>query len=285
MATYYIATTGNDTTGNGSSGNPWATISKAFTASTSGDTIICAAGTYTWSAQTFSSTRTITGAALSNGLPTTIFDGGGASVSSAARWACSGGTITISNVWFRNLTLAGDAFGIGGYSYQNATLIALTNVVFSSITFGGVNCGVLGGLNATTPFTLTNCLIYNISRAASYSSNAIFCLYGAGSAAVAVTINNLTYYASSSSYPIALFNHGSPNVITLKNSVMQSVSSVAFGSGSSPTYTYSYSCANGFTSPPSGSNNITSDPLFVDAAAGNFRLRPTSPCLNTGTAN
>ena len=284
MATYYIATTGNDTTGNGSSGNPWATLSKAYSSSTAGDTIICAAGTYTWATQTFSSTRTITGAALSNGLPTTIFDGGGASVSDAARWACSSVNITISNVWFRNLTLTANAYGIGGYSYQNANLIALTNVVFSSITFGGANCGVLGGLNATTPLTLTNCLIYNITRAAAYSDNAIFYLYGAGNAAVAVTINNLTYYAALSSYPIAMFKHSSPNVITLKNSVMQSVSSVAFGSGNSPTYTYSYSCANGFTSPPSGSNNITSDPLFVDAAAGNFRLRPTSPCLNTGVA-
>jgi hypothetical protein len=33
----------------------------------------------------------------------------------------------------------------------------------------------------------------------------------------------------------------------------------------------------------SGSGNISSDPLFVNAAAGNYRLQASSPCINTGT--
>jgi len=47
FATYYIATTGNDVTGDGSIGNPWATLYKATTTVTTGNLIYVNAGTYT----------------------------------------------------------------------------------------------------------------------------------------------------------------------------------------------------------------------------------------------
>jgi uncharacterized repeat protein (TIGR02543 family) len=44
--------------------------------------------------------------------------------------------------------------------------------------------------------------------------------------------------------------------------------------------TFKYSC----TAPlPSGTGNISVDPLFADAASSNFILRLGSPCINTGT--
>ena len=46
MATYYIAPTGNDSTGTGSSGSPWKTMDRAHTAMSSGDTCILKNGTY-----------------------------------------------------------------------------------------------------------------------------------------------------------------------------------------------------------------------------------------------
>ena len=46
--------------------------------------------------------------------------------------------------------------------------------------------------------------------------------------------------------------------------------------------TIDYSC----TSPlPDGDGNIGGDPLFVDAANGNYRLRPGSPCINAGSSD
>jgi len=47
FATFYIATTGNDVTGDGSIGNPWATLYKATTTVTTGNLIYVNAGTYT----------------------------------------------------------------------------------------------------------------------------------------------------------------------------------------------------------------------------------------------
>ncbi|MCP5095522.1 MAG: hypothetical protein GY943_08225 [Chloroflexi bacterium] len=44
--TFYVATTGNDSTGNGSNGNPWATITHALDNVTDGSTILVKAGTY-----------------------------------------------------------------------------------------------------------------------------------------------------------------------------------------------------------------------------------------------
>ncbi len=43
---------------------------------------------------------------------------------------------------------------------------------------------------------------------------------------------------------------------------------------------FSYCCT--FPLPP-GPGNIAGDPQFVDAAAGDYRLLPTSPCINAGT--
>jgi hypothetical protein len=55
MITWYISTTGSDSAGNGSIGNPYATIAKCIEVSTNGDTISILNGTYT-----ITSTTTIT---------------------------------------------------------------------------------------------------------------------------------------------------------------------------------------------------------------------------------
>ncbi len=124
MASYYIATTGNDSTGTGTSGNPWLTISKAFSSSAVNDTINVAAGTYTMLDQTFTSTRTIIGAAAT----TTIFDGAAAAVT----WQ---GSYIISNLTFTNISQGSTGAGIftdtGG-----SDIISFTNCIFRAISIG-----------------------------------------------------------------------------------------------------------------------------------------------------
>lgn len=57
MADWYVATTGNDTTGNGSSGSPYATLQKAHDSATAGDTVYVEEGVYE---QTISGTKNLT---------------------------------------------------------------------------------------------------------------------------------------------------------------------------------------------------------------------------------
>lgn len=52
MADIYVATTGNDTTGTGSSGNPYATPGKAASVAAANDTVYIKSGTYTNSVNT-----------------------------------------------------------------------------------------------------------------------------------------------------------------------------------------------------------------------------------------
>ena len=43
---WHVATTGSDTTGDGTEGNPFATIQTAIDSSSDGDTVLVSAGTY-----------------------------------------------------------------------------------------------------------------------------------------------------------------------------------------------------------------------------------------------
>lgn len=85
MATYYVATTGNDTTGDGSSGNPYASPGKAATVATiDGDKIFVKLGTYTLTTTTPGAAGPVVLAAgvavLLEGYETTIGDLGAAPV-------------------------------------------------------------------------------------------------------------------------------------------------------------------------------------------------------------
>jgi len=66
---------------------------------------------------------------------------------------------------------------------------------------------------------------------------------------------------------------------TLYNSIVY-VNTAPNGPNYAGTITFDHSCA---TPLPPGPGNIDADPRFVNAAAGDFRLRPDSPCIDAGT--
>ena len=130
-ANYYVATTGSDTTGDGSSGNPWATVGKALEQiqakriEESGTTINVAAGTYDVSSSikidhNYGRHLTISGAGA-----TTIFNN------------IFGGTVFILNegchVTLGNLKITQSSYNPGtGVNLLNGSDINLSNTAIEN---------------------------------------------------------------------------------------------------------------------------------------------------------
>ena len=82
-----------------------------------------------------------------------------------------------------------------------------------------------------------------------------------------------------------LFNCDRPNTGNqLVNCIITNVNNWMMGDNTlNFAYSYSDFFNNGFLM-PSGSNNISDDPLFFNASDGDYHLQETSPCIDTGTS-
>jgi parallel beta-helix repeat protein len=150
-----------------------------------------------------------------------------------------------------NCTLAGNgAMDGGGALYGTLNYCTLTG---NSASFSGG--GASGG-------TLHNCTLTGNSAG----------FYGGG--ASDGTLNNCTLMSNSAGK-----GGGGASGGTLNNCILYYNTA-----NSGPNYfgsTLNYCCTT--PDPGSGAGNITAEPLFVDLAAGNYRLRWDSPCVDAGT--
>lgn len=298
---YYIASTshpttpGNDTTGTGTSLLPWATISKAHTSAASGDTVIVkVGGTVVFANQTFTKSLTIQGesAPVYNSITKAwtgpILDGASGNV----QWS-GGGTTTITLIFqdlvIRNVSSTTAAPLIGNFHNLTLNRIVFYNIGISTTTDATVG-GLVGWYTAAAVQNITNCVVYGTTVTGSFG-RALFA--GFTNATVTLTGNVVYGWGGSVSTATSLirqFSVPSSNVavIVAKNNIWVNPGAtlpfVTVAAGSI-TWTYNNNCTFGtWTAIPSGSNNITTDPLLVDAANGDFRLRPSSPAVNTGVA-
>jgi len=275
MATYYIATTGNDTTGNGSEATPWATFAKFLSSSASGDTCIVAAGTYTFATATIIS-RTVIGPSADNPA---IFN-----ATAAVVWAVV--DTTVQNLKFTNTGTT--MFTCKGAIFEKCQFIDL---IYVNSTIGyALFSHVTVAANVNT--TLIGCLVDNPTRDASSSFfHALFGFRNPTSSTITLTNSIISVETMAATFGLL---GGSNAAITITvndtnniflNSSGQNWNFTNFATSSVTTNGTSISnCRRNInTGWPVGTGNITSDPLFVDAASGNFALRPTSPCLGTGT--
>jgi hypothetical protein len=153
----------------------------------------------------------------------------------------------------------------GGIDAENSTSLTLTNCTFNNNTayFGG-------GVDASDPtVTVTNC---------SFDGNYADEGGGLSFALQSAVLTNCTIAYNSALFGGAIYDDGAAAKIT--NSIVSSNGSdgIDYIQTGPPTVTNS-DIAGGYL----GVGNINAGPQFVNAAAGNLQLEPTSPCVNVGS--
>jgi parallel beta-helix repeat protein len=180
-------------------------------------------------------------------------------------------------------TIAGNTISNGSmaiYCSQSAPVITGNRIVGNVSQAGtyGIYC------TSSSPI-ITNNLIAN--NATSYTGSAIKCWYGDGPVVVNNTVVGNTCLPQQ--VPSGAIDIASPNAIVRNNLVAFNTTGIccyqtplAFENNDSfGNDAYQY---DGFPTDPTGTNgNISLDPMFRDLAAGDYRLRWDSPCVDAGT--
>lgn len=125
-------------------------------------------------------------------------------------------------------------------------------------------------------------LFYDIQDDARYSNPSVFTM----SRTVATgnthhRIYNNTVYGRANGTTARLIRVDANVVVNLTNNIFHTTGNISLGSGA--TLTASYNCWYNALQTQSGTGDVTSDPLFNDAANDDFRLAPGSPCIDAGT--
>ncbi|MGX5852124.1 choice-of-anchor Q domain-containing protein [Dyadobacter jiangsuensis] len=183
---------------------------------------------------------------------------------------------TITNCTFSGNTAA---YGAGIYNELSSTPTTITNCIFSGNTTISTAGGGAGMFNVACAPTIANC-IFSANNASGISNNGD----GMVNYFASPTIVNCTFWSNSASNSGGgMFNTNSSNP-TITNCIIGSNTAgmtdpgIFNNANSAPVI--SYSDVQGGLAP--GIGNIYADPLFTDAANGNFTLKTSSPCRNTG---
>ena len=124
-------------------------------------------------------------------------------------------------------------------------------------TCNGVGVNMSGGL-------VRGCLIYSNDETSAGSGGGV---YGGCAESSTICFNRNV-------------NGGGTASTVVSNSIVY-FNTITTGTGTNYSGgSFGYSCT---TPNPGGVGNITGDPLFVNAAAWDFRLSDVSPCINVGT--
>lgn len=143
-ATYYVATTGNDTTGDGSSGTPWASIQKAVNtiSENTAHTVLVAAGTYAETTNNY--------LYINRALQVTI--------------RANGGAVTLSTANTDQVVRLHTGMDSG------TVYVVLDGVTLTPQTAAGTGAVYVSSL--TCPLTLRNCTVNPSGTAIRYAASA-----------------------------------------------------------------------------------------------------------------
>lgn len=193
-------------------------------------------------------------------------------------------------------------FTVGNTANNTALAWSIKNFKFFNIRFR-TNKNQAGTSNVFS----SNTVITTSTVTANYAAVGVFDGYNAGSGDVQFHNNSILYRSVSGDTILSryindwdiqnctfafLFADATTRTWTsglpsgMKNCIFSSDTVAAFPSGLSLNTKATYSCffqCN--TDNTASGTNINSDPLFVDNSIGDLRLRPSSPCINAGTAS
>jgi hypothetical protein len=248
--------------------NDFATIQAAIDAASSGDTINVAAGTY-YEHITLKDGVGVLGA----GVDVSIIDG-----SSTGTVVTANGVGSAAILDGFTITHGSAENGGGMYNYNSSPVVSnctfrenwasdrgggMCNARSSSpmvagCTFSDNTAGYGGGMwNATSSPAVTGCT-FSDNTAASRGGG--MCnLYGSSPAVTNCIISN----NHAVSYGDGIYADGTSSLIIDYNDVWNNTPDNYYG------------CS-------AGTNDISEDPLFVDPGAGDYHLRPGSPCIDAG---
>ena len=134
---YVIAPTGNDTTGDGTYGNPWATLGKFYSVAVAGDTLRCRGGTYADTTLATASSVGTSGAPITVAAypgETPVFDGGAASGSRGMVFNNGAAYHIVDGLTFQNFIPTSNGVIVIGFSSEQDTThhITIRNCTFSA---------------------------------------------------------------------------------------------------------------------------------------------------------
>jgi len=279
MATVYIAPTAQGSADGTSAANAYAysSLSTAETDAGSGGTIYFTDGAYdfttdvTWNADgvTYQSLNPL-GAVLTR---TGLSSGGSAG---ELEIAGSGNSIASRVKNFKIVNMKVWFYQPSGLTGDNTPLLQGCDI--SSTTDLLTTTGVLRAQNGTSGYPVR------------ILDNSIHWKFGSSDPFWASRLNEATVERNSFYFDLGSISgtiaSASSSFTSSKNNIFMSSDDAKMGSDSkaaSSTNCCFYQFHSGNTS--GGTDNVFADPQFVDAPNADLRLRPSSPCINAGTAS
>ena len=292
MATYYLNADSGDNDNAGTSASPWLTLAYAITNSAAGDTIYCQNSTATYAFLTQAITnRTIEGESATG----VVFDGGATN----AVWTNASGTASIKYLTIQNIsspTSNSSTINLTGVNSFTATGIIFKNILSTVAQSVGLVAG--GGL---VDATFIGCIFDDLQfSTASNLYHGGFFAHTSVNPTDTIRVYNCVFYIKTSEGVMVkeIFHcRGSYWNVDIKNTIFLNSSGVSryicdwySGPPTNQPLTVYNTCYSGLFTlyrttayTLTGANNFTDDPQFIDAPNSDFRLRPTSLCIDAGT--